>query len=105
MDILSNKNVKSRKNHSCNYCGIEIAKGEIYNRQVSVYDGIYTWKSHLRCQEIASKLNMFDYCDEGVTDQDFTDFINDAYCDISDEELTFKDRLKTVCDFHLNITS
>lgn len=77
------KEIIARKKHNCNYCGFVIENKEKYLRSVNKHDGeVYTWKSHLSCHEIASKLNMFDYADDGVTEDIFQESINQEYRDI-----------------------
>lgn len=109
MDILSTKIVKARKEYHCNFCLQSIQKKELYTSQINVGDdGIYNWRTHNRCSEIAKKLNMYDYSGT-VNDSDFSDNINDAFNDIpQSDELIFNDpknwwleTLEYVCDFHL----
>ena len=39
-------------------------------------DGIvYDWKTHLHCSEIASKLDMYDNSYDGLTTEDFIEYI------------------------------
>jgi len=64
--LISSSSPVARKDHRCNYCGGVIPKGEKYNRDFLIYDYPYSWKNHFRCGMIASKLSMFDDCDEGV---------------------------------------
>ena len=76
MELICDETKKARKEHSCNFCGLPINKGNMYNRQVAKIDDIYTWKSHLHCNEIASRLNMYDDCwDEGVTTDNFHEIV------------------------------
>jgi hypothetical protein len=83
MQTLSTKEPKARKQHQCDFCGLIIEIGEVYGLQKNVSGGtLYSWKSHLSCNEIAAKLNMFDNCDEGVTDEDFKENIRIEYQDI-----------------------
>ena len=43
METLSDKRVKARKEHTCDFCEKKIVKGEEYRRSIYVYDGeIYT---------------------------------------------------------------
>ena len=101
---------KARKDHVCNFCHGIIPRGEKYERQANIYDNkVYTWKAHFRCLEITSKLKMFDYCDEGVTQDDFYETINETYANIN-KELTenpefeypkFPGRLDSVCEHYL----
>lgn len=98
---------KAIKNHQCNYCLQQIEKGTKYQKSVLKYDYIYTWKNHIHCQEIAEKLNMFDECgDEGLTTDDFLEYINCAYGEIIEDDVSrnFADRLKYVLDKY-NITT
>ena len=111
MIILSLTTPKARKDHVCNYCNGTIPKGEKYERQGNIYDGtLYTWKAHFRCSEIVSKLKMHVFCDEGVTQDDFYETINEVYANIN-RELTenpefeypkFPGRLDSVCEHYLN---
>jgi len=105
MNILRDINRIARKEHRCNYCNGIIQIGEKYNCQTNVYDGdIYTWKAHLRCQDIALELNMFDDCDEGVTTNDFMEIITEAYYQIQpgpEPIPDFHTRLDCVCDHYL----
>jgi len=80
MDVLSTTIHKARKDHACDYCGLNISIGEEYQNQTNVYDGeLYHWKSHLSCVEIARKLKMFENCwyDEGVTAEHFQETVVD----------------------------
>lgn len=80
MDVLEQKTRTARKEHKCNFCGETIHVGEKYDWQKNVSEGsIYEWKAHLSCCSIASKLSMYDYADEGVTDDDFKEMINEEY--------------------------
>lgn len=71
-DILDNKIRTARKDHTCNYCGDVIHKGEKYDYSKLVQDGeLYEWKCHLECNNIANIL--WEYIDpwEGMTEDDF----------------------------------
>jgi hypothetical protein len=97
--IRTNKRV-AHKIHWCSYCYGVIKKGEVYESQTNTFEGeLYTWKAHLSCQELASKLNMFDHCDEGVTADDFHEFVNEKYSDLNGPpELSWKERLQYIKD-------
>ena len=84
METLSYaKPVKAKKEHRCNYCIYLISKGEVYEKSTHKYYGeVYTWKSHLKCSNIASKLKMFDHADEGVTSENFHETIQYQYQDL-----------------------
>lgn len=76
MDIISDDIRKANKIHKCDYCGLEIVKGEIYRNATIINDEIYTWKSHLICEEICRKLELYDYAD-GVD----MSYFKDSICD------------------------
>jgi hypothetical protein len=107
-EILSTINRKARKDHKCSFCGLKIKKGTEYQYQGIVGDGhVYTWKSHLRCIELCNKLEMFDHCDDGVTDNDFAEYVNEEYHNIlRDDNIEtgtriFQERLEIVCKKYL----
>ena len=109
MDTIKTSKPKARKAHKCNFCGGVIEKGEIYNSQTNVYDGsMYVWKSHIKCGEIAYVLRMYDDADEGVTSEDFSEFINNEFCEIFketpiDNSKAFLVRLDSVISFYENL--
>jgi len=110
-DIINDKIRKARKEHRCNYCCLPIEIKEEYNSQTIVNDGeIYTWKSHLSCNAIALKLDMFKMCGyEGVTEDDFIDIIRSEYSSLNEryvETFTydlkiFKKQLNFVKNYYL----
>lgn len=78
------KQTKARKAHVCNFCGCTIPVGEIYNLSTHVFNGeLYDWKSHQKCSELVSMLNMEG--DEGVTLADFYEYITNAFARIWNE--------------------
>jgi len=96
--IQGTKTVTARKPHRCDWCGLPINKGEKYHYAVYKYDGsVYSWKNHISCGVLVSDLDMVDDCDEGVTEDDFREFVwtyfrdfhpngNDLYDEIEWEE-------------------
>lgn len=83
IEVISERRVvKARKTHTCNYCRCEtINAGDEYATTTLKYNGdLYTWKSHLICEELVSALNMDG--DEGVSDEDFYEDITEAYRDL-----------------------
>ena len=72
---------KARKNHKCDWCGLTILKGEIYEIQAIFDSGTaFSWKNHIACSELATSLNMFNYnCGEGLSHNDFCDHIVEFY--------------------------
>ena len=69
----------ARKEHICELCGCKINKGQKYYRQINAFDGrIYDWIEHEECREIASKLDMYDECDdEGLSSEVFEEILDD----------------------------
>jgi len=77
------KETKARKEHSCNFCSYKIREGEVYIKSTHAYDGqVYDWKTHKNCAEIASRLKMYDDCDEVVTQDDFMETIHCEHDDL-----------------------
>jgi hypothetical protein len=88
--VLEAATRKARKEHCCDYCGLKIEPGEMYEDATLVYDGdLYHWKSHLSCKELTRELDMFDGCDEeGLSGEAFQEYV-DNY--LSDKDIWFKD--------------
>ena len=80
MEVLQYKDRKASKDHKCDYCLGVINKGEVYGNSSIKNDGVYTWKSHKRCEELVEKLKMND--GEGVCDDTFYDCIYEKFSDI-----------------------
>jgi len=86
MEMISRTQPKANKNHSCDWCFGTIHKGEVYELQkIATDEGILTWKNHISCGQIATDMDMFDYCDEGLTAEDFQENIQNKYMDIMSE--------------------
>ena len=109
--ILSAQTQIAAKEHRCDYCNQIIYKGEKYGLQNNVCDRVlYTWKYHLSCEELASKLGLFNEAgDEGVTDDLFQECVCDKYADISDidedediDDVSFSEKLRAVKEYFLN---
>lgn len=65
VQTLSNKEVKARKEHTCNYCGGKINKGEVYkNYNLKYEDTMYTWKNHLKCSKLTSEETFNEFVQE-----------------------------------------
>ena len=95
------KEVKAIKEHSCNFCLDKIRVGETYIKSTHVFDGqLYDWKAHKNCAYIADKLKMYDDCENGVNDEDFSESISEEhYCLLTnrfanDEKQKYRDILQ-----------
>lgn len=80
MEILQCKIRKANKEHKCDFCDSIIKIGEKYDWQKCKFNGIlYEWKAHTSCCQLASKLKMYDWMDEGLTGEDFKEIIKETY--------------------------
>jgi len=87
MEIIESSRRKANKEHQCDFCKGYIKVGEEYDFQKNISDGtIYPWKTHVKCSEVANELNMYDNCDEGLTQDDFEEFISEAIYELSLEQ-------------------
>lgn len=83
METLQNPTeTKAIKEHRCSFCGVKIVIGEKYMKSVHIYDNIYTWKAHKYCHDLSHDLNMYDDCDEGVTQDDFVESVREYHHDL-----------------------
>lgn len=100
MQTLDRKIRVAKKLHRCDLCGLWIEVGEKYDWQKNVHDReLYEFKMHLSCLELASKLDMFDEFDGGLTSDDFVEFVSQEYPDIT-TGLKWRDVLQFVKDKH-----
>ena len=78
---MSEKVVKARREHRCDYCNDVIKVGEEYHRQNNIFDGqYYTWRSHLCCKNITDDLRMFDGMydvSDGLTPEMFAESVDE----------------------------
>lgn len=85
--LSSNKQTKATKEHRCNFCSEKISVGEIYVKSTHKSDGdIYDWKAHVHCDNIATRLKMYDEAMdsgyEGVNDEFFVETIHCKHDDL-----------------------
>jgi len=74
---------KAQKDHVCNFCGGKIFKNEVYLKSTHVGDGqVYDWKAHKYCSMLATKLNMYEDADDGVTQDMFIDAVSYKHDDL-----------------------
>jgi hypothetical protein len=101
--ILDPNPTKARKTHRCDFCQYLINTGDTYLRSTHVAFGdIYTWKSHQQCDDIAVKLNMFEDCDEGLTSDDFIQYIISEYDNLDGPKMPRGTEFKYFLDFVIN---
>ena len=75
---LSYTDRTARKDHQCNFCGCTIKKGEKYNHGKYKFDGdFFEWKTHKRCDFIATEIWDIADPEEGMSEYDF----HEACCD------------------------
>lgn len=87
--------VKARKNHKCNYCLQPIIKGSHYLKSTHKIDDIYNWVTHIYCEELAKKLDMYSECyEDGLSTDDFIEYVHVYYRRLStlkdDAKFTYK---------------
>ena len=105
METIRITKPKARKEYRCDWCGQTIKVGEVYGRQTLSNNGeIYEWKNHIRCSKIATKLRMFDECDEGLDDDHFQEWIGEEFKELKGNKIEklpkFAEQLDFVCKYH-----
>lgn len=81
MEVLLNEERRASKEHICSFCGGKIEKGEVYQYAKIRGDELYAWKSHKKCEKLVTALHMDDDGD-GISDNDFCDYVSDSLCDL-----------------------
>ena len=72
MEVINRATVKARRPHVCDFCGSEIPKGESYEASTCKNeDRIYTWHSHVHCQNLCDEIWHYVDPDNGMTRDDF----------------------------------
>lgn len=88
MDILVDKRVKARKEHTCDFCNKKIPKGEEYRYSKIVNGGdLYSWHSCDRCKEYVTKAfkELGDWASDGLTEEMFKEFMYENYEEVAKE--------------------
>ena len=86
MDILVDKRVKARKEHTCDFCNKKIPKGEEYRYSKIVNGGdLYNWHSCDRCKAYVADafVELGDLIDEGLTQEMFREFMQEYYPEVA----------------------
>ena len=74
---------KAKKEHSCDFCGEKIRVGETYSKSTHKHEGsVYDWKTHKHCSDLATQMKMYDECEEGVTQDDFIEYVSSKHFDL-----------------------
>lgn len=103
--LLGATKPKARKDHRCDFCNQIIPKGSVYEKDTYIGDdGLYRWKNHVYCRELAAKLKWFEDWDEGLTGDGFREGVFEEYKEIMTAEgfysihtpITFQERLDKV---------
>lgn len=104
MITISCNTVTAQKPHTCDYCKQSIQTGTEYGVSKHKADGdFYTWKAHLHCIKLASKLGWFDYRDS-LTSDDFIEEVKIEFDNINIHEnlvaSNFAEELGHVLEYH-----
>lgn len=111
MTILRTLTITAKKPHRCDYCSQLVEPKITYTRTSIANEGnIYEWVSHLHCDAIVEKLNMFELNDnEGISSDDYHEHIVQEYCRINKNynqalpnkpKIDFAEILTMVCTYH-----
>lgn len=77
MEVISNKIVKARKTHHCDFCGCEIECGSLYNQQFNKDCGdVWSVKMHIECLNLLPVLGLNKHHD-GISEECFCDAVRD----------------------------
>jgi hypothetical protein len=88
MNTLTDKRVRARKEHKCDYCSKVIEIGEEYRYGVYTNEAmIYSWRSCDRCRFYVTKAfkELGDYVADGLGEQDFKDFMWESHREVAVE--------------------
>ena len=91
--LISSRDIhKSRKEHTCSWCGDIIPKGSSYHDALCKEDGeVYHWKQHTECYKVINELwSWIDPWDNELdsSDFDYKWFHCDYFIRIDDEKIT-----------------
>lgn len=78
--LKSIKIKKSKKIHTCNFCGLKIGLNKPYIYDVCVQDGdMYIWKSHIHCTTFCEKTDLYKKTDNYITSDDFVELVRQTF--------------------------
>ena len=87
MTNLKNTNPTAKKEHRCEWCGGKINKGERYDYKVGTFDGdFFTIKSHIDCDKLIYKLDMFEHSEDGIDSCIFWEYIFNEFKSLSEKQ-------------------
>ena len=99
METIRDNIQVARRIHRCDWCCQQIQVGEKYRSSFCKDDYVYTWKNHLHCQELASKLGWFD--EGSVTEDDFYEYVINEFNKLHiEEKVRFTEKLDLVLKHH-----
>lgn len=104
MEILQDVVKVARKPHRCCLCGCDIKPGQMYASQRCVEDGeFWETKSHCECRTLASYLDMFDGCDDSLTEEAFKwcigEYMGENWSDTdSRNNVSPYEQVEAICD-------
>lgn len=77
---VSQKYIVARKQHRCDYCHLPIHKSTTYYSSFIVNDeGVWTWKSHTSCDELAAIFFKEQVIEEGMDHYEFVSCVELYY--------------------------
>lgn len=98
VEVITTTMVTAKKDHICDYCLLPISKGTKYEKSFLRGDDVYNWKSHLHCIELANKMNMWEWVDEGLTAEDFKEEVMEAYLNYTGKKGTVQECVDYLCE-------
>lgn len=78
-ELLSTSVRTAKKEHTCSLCGQPIEVGTTYDKSFVKSDGPQKTKTHIHCTALATKLRLWYFSDEDITQNDFLTELRDTY--------------------------
>lgn len=86
MTTLKHTKPTAKKVHHCEWCGGKIEIGEVYDYHAGLFCGdFFVTKSHLDCNRLVYKLDMFEESDDGLDSCGFWENIRYEFIDLSEK--------------------
>lgn len=100
VEVISISRPMAKKEHVCDLCLLTIEKGKKYEKSFQKHDGVFTWKNHIHCNELANRMRMWDWVDEGLTSDDFETEVTEAYFNETGNKGSVKECVEYLCKKH-----